>query len=136
MKMWKDKYIVGVEKIDEQHKELFSRVSEFLFSLRKEGEWEDKLAKLNETLEFMKSYVVIHFDDEEAYQKEINYPELIIHKELHDQFKHEVGIFVERFNDEGYNEVLVQEFAGKLLAWLINHVAVSDRKIVDFLKDH
>lgn len=132
--MWKDKYKIGVDKIDEQHKELFRRVSEFIFLLRSEVQWEDKVQKVKETLEFMQSYVVIHFRDEEAYQKEINYPELIIHKEIHDQFKHDMGIFEERFNDEGYNEVLVQKYASILLAWLIKHVVVSDGKIGDFVR--
>jgi hemerythrin len=109
--MWKDKYKIGVAKIDEQHEELFRRVSEFLFSLRREGNWEDKVPKVKETLEFMRRYVIIHFEDEEAYQEEVNYPERAIHKEIHDQFKHEVNIFAERFNKENYSEVLVQKFA-------------------------
>jgi hemerythrin len=134
--MWKDKYKIGVEKIDQQHKELFDRVSEFLFSLRREGNWEEKVPKVKETLEFMLSYVIIHFEDEEAYQKEINHPGLISHKEIHDQFKLEVGVFAEQFNKEGFDEVLVQKFAGILLAWLVNHVAVYDRKIVDLGRDH
>jgi hemerythrin len=132
--MWKDKYKIGVEKIDEQHEELFRRVSEFLFSLRGEGEWEDKVPKVKETLEFMCRYVVSHFEDEEAYQKEINYPELTIHKEIHDQFKQEVNRFAERFKEENYSEALVQKFASRLLAWLTNHVAVYDRKISDFVR--
>lgn len=134
--MWKDVYKIGIEKIDEQHKELFYRVSDFLFSLRKEGNSEDKLAKVKETLEFMQSYVVIHFDTEEAYQKEINYPELLAHKEIHNEFKHEVSIFAEQFNVNTYDEVQVQKFASMLLAWLIKHVIVSDRKIADFVREH
>ncbi|KUO75866.1 MAG: hemerythrin [Desulfosporosinus sp. BRH_c37] len=132
--MWKDTYKVGVEIIDEQHKELFRRISEFLFSLRNEGHWEDKLPKVKETLEFMQGYVVIHFEDEEEYQKKINYPELMIHKEIHDQFKREMITFSERFNDSDFDEVQVQKFARTLLAWLIKHVAGDDKKIADFIR--
>ena len=28
--MWKEKYRIGVDRIDEQHKELFDRVSNFI----------------------------------------------------------------------------------------------------------
>ena len=132
--MWKDKYKIGVEMIDEQHKELFCKASEFLFLLRKEGNWEDKLPKVKETLEFMQSYVVIHFKDEEAYQKAINYSELIAHKKIHDQFKIEVGLLAERLNVEGYEEALVQKFASILLAWLIKHVVACDSKIGAFVR--
>jgi len=134
--MWKDGYKIGIDKIDEQHKELFLRVTDFLFSLRKEGNSEDKLAKVKETLEFMQSYVVIHFDTEEAYQKEINYPELLAHKEIHNQFKQEVSTFTEQFNVKNYDEVQAQKFASMLLAWLIKHVIIYDRKIADFVREH
>jgi hemerythrin len=134
--MWKDKYIIGVEKIDEQHKELFCRVSGFLFLLRRNGNCEDTARKAQETLEFMQSYIVTHFEDEESYQKEINYLGLRMHKEIHEQIKYEVCIFAERFNDEGYSKDLVQKFASKLLAWMINHVGVCDREIAYFAKEN
>lgn len=132
--MWKDTYKVGVERIDEQHKELFRRISEFLFSIRNERLWEDKLPKVKETLEFMQGYVVIHFDDEEAYQKEINYPELMIHKEIHDQFKCKMSAFSEIFNNSDFDEAQVQKFASVLLTWLIKHVARDDKRIADFAR--
>lgn len=132
--MWKEKYRLGVPSIDEQHEELFRRVSEFVISLRKEGQWEDKLPKVKETLEFMQSYVITHFADEEAYQQSVNYPGFEKHKEIHDQFKAEVGEYAKRFEQEGFAEDTVQQFAGKLMAWLINHVAASDQKIADWVR--
>ena len=41
--MWKDKYKIGVELIDGQHRELFGRVSSFLQAVQGEGDWEVKL---------------------------------------------------------------------------------------------
>jgi len=136
IKMWKDRYKIGVEKIDEQHEEFFRIISEFLFLLRMEGNWEDKVPKVKETLEFTKKYCVIHCEEEESYQKEINYPELINHKKLHDQLKNEVDIFSDRFNNEGYNEVLVQKFSSKLLYWLMNHVGVCDKQMSYFSNEY
>ncbi|NLC77770.1 MAG: hemerythrin family protein [Clostridia bacterium] len=132
--MWKEKYRLGVDKIDEQHEELFRRVSEFVLALRKEGQWEAKLPKVKETMEFMQSYVVTHFNDEEAYQQSIDYTGFEQHREIHEQFKAEVGQFAERFEQEGFAEDLVQQFAGKLMAWLINHVAASDQKIAEYVR--
>lgn len=130
--IWKEKYKIGVQLIDEQHKELFKRVSEFLFSVRSEGGWEEKLAKIKDTLTFMQEYVIIHFNAEEAYQIQINYPGYLEHKRIHEQFKAEVVQYAERFAKQGYEEELVQEFAGKLLAWLINHVAATDQQIGEY----
>lgn len=132
--MWKEKYRIGVAKIDEQHEELFRRVSDFVVSLRQPGQWGSKLPKVKETMEFMQGYVIIHFDDEEAYQEEIQYPDKEQHRQIHENFKAEVGEFAKKFEEQNYPEDLVQQFAGKLMAWLINHVAVSDQKIADFVK--
>ncbi|MDF2923976.1 MAG: hemerythrin-like metal-binding protein [Paenibacillaceae bacterium] len=131
--MWKEKYNIGVELIDAQHKELFARVEEFVLALRSKESWDNKVEKVKETLDFMKQYVVIHFRDEEAYQKEICYPDCARHCETHAQFTAEVGEFIRLFEEQGFQEPLVQKFAGKLLAWLINHVGASDQKIADFL---
>ncbi len=127
--MWKEKYKIGVERIDQQHEELFRRVEDFIKSVRSEGEWELKQEKVKETLEFMSMYVVTHFADEEKYQQEIHYPGYEEHLQLHIRFKEEVGKYVARFNDTGFDEELVQEFGGKLMAWLIYHVAGADQKI-------
>lgn len=131
--MWKEKYRLGVDTIDEQHEELFRRVSEFVLALRQDGEWEDKLPKVKETLEFMQNYVIAHFADEEAYQKEIRYPDYEKHRQIHENFKEEVNAFAQKFEKEGFVEDTVQQFAGKLIAWLINHVAASDQQIADYV---
>ncbi|HQD42216.1 MAG TPA: hemerythrin family protein [Bacillota bacterium] len=130
--MWKEKYKIGVELIDGQHRELFRRVSDFVKTVQSEDKWDEKLSKVKETLEFMKAYVITHFDDEEAYQKEIGYPEYERHRQIHQRFKDEVQKYAEKFQEESYSEETVQEFGGKLMAWLINHVAGEDQKIGDF----
>ena len=81
--IWKEKYRVGVPLIDEQHEELFRRVTDFVETLRSAGEWEQKIPKVNETLAFMKDYVVTHFHDEEAYQQKIGYPGFEAHRKIH-----------------------------------------------------
>lgn len=130
--MWKEKYKIGVPAIDQQHQELFGRVEEFVVTLRTPGSWEDKLENVKATLEFMKGYVVVHFRAEEEYQRQVNYPRLAAHSKIHADFTEEVVEFEQKFASQGYEEELVQKFAGKLLAWLINHVAAEDQQIGDW----
>ncbi len=132
--IWKEKYKIGVPLIDEQHEELFRRVTEFVETLRSAGEWSHKVAKVNETLNFMKDYVVMHFHDEEAYQQEIEYPGMAEHRRIHNDMVQYVMNIAEQYEREGYKEELMQQFAGKLLAWLINHVAATDQKIAEYVK--
>ena len=62
--------------VDNQHRELFRRVDVFMQALRSSVPWDEKVQLVNETLEFMKSYVVEHFRDEETYQVRIGYPRI------------------------------------------------------------
>lgn len=130
--IWKEKYKVGVPIIDSQHEELFSRVSSFVETLRSSIPWEQKVEKVNETLEFMKGYVVTHFADEEAYQVEIGYPHFEDHQKIHKNMVAYVVSVSEEYEREGFKEELMQQFGGKLLAWLINHVVADDQKIAEY----
>lgn len=133
--LWKKEYSIGVEEIDIQHKELFRIVSEFLNILTKYGEKDEHIAKTEETLEFMKNYVVEHFESEEKLQIKIGYPEYASHKLLHDRMVKLVLNFEEQYNSQTNKERLIKEFAGTLLAWLVNHVVVADREIADYVRE-
>jgi len=132
--LWKDQYKLGVPLIDAQHKELFGRVEAFLQVLRSDDSWENKIPKINETLEFMKRYVVEHFHDEEEYQLSINYPGYEFHKRIHDGMVDYVQDVSRQFEQSTDNEHLMQQLGGRLLAWLINHVAAEDQRIADYAK--
>ncbi len=132
--IWKDKYELGVPIVDAQHRELFRRVDVFIETLRSAASWEEKVQKVNETLEFMKGYVVEHFQDEEEYQQKIAYPDYEAHKKIHDDMVAYVLQVSAEYEASGYNEQLMQQFAGKLLAWLIHHVAAEDQRIATYAK--
>jgi hemerythrin-like metal-binding domain len=132
--IWKDKYKIGVPQVDAQHEELFDRVTVFVDTLRSDRAWEEKVSKVNETLAFMKDYVVTHFQDEEAYQEAIGYPQFEEHKKKHNDMVAYVGEVSEQYEKDGFREIMMQQFAGKLVTWLVNHVVAEDQKIADFVR--
>ncbi len=132
--MWKETYKIGVDLIDTQHKELFHRVYDFIQSVQQKGEWEEKLAKVKDTLTFMQNYVVEHFEDEEEYQRKINYPHYEEHKAIHGRFREMINNYAKRFKQENYTQEIVQEFGGKLMTWLIMHVAATDQQIGAYVR--
>lgn len=132
--IWKDNYELGVPQVDAQHQELFKRVDSFMRALRSEDCWDEKIPKINETLEFMKRYVVEHFHDEEEFQRSINYPRYEAHKQIHADMVNYVLEVSKQFEQSNYDEHLMQQFGGRLLAWLINHVAAEDQRIADYAK--
>lgn len=130
--IWKEKYKIGVPLIDAQHEELFARVTTFVETLRSDKAWDEKVNSVNDTLGFMKDYVVTHFRDEEAYQEEIGYPGLDEHRKTHQDMVSYVGSISEQYEQNGYKEITMQQFAGKLVTWLVNHVVADDQKIADY----
>lgn len=132
--LWKESFRTDVELIDTQHQELFQRVTDFLQALKAEGQWAEKIERVKETSTFMQNYVVEHFSDEEVYQKEINYPAYEEHHILHEEFKADVFKYAKKMAEADYKEDIVQEFAGKLLTWLIYHVAREDQKIGEYVR--
>ncbi|MEI6100357.1 MAG: hemerythrin family protein [Eubacteriales bacterium] len=133
--IWKEKYRIGVPAIDAQHEELFSRVTVFMESLRSNVPWPEKMPLVNETLAFMKEYVITHFADEEAYQISVGYPGCMEHKKVHDDMVAYVAQTANEYVQAGCPEALMQQFAGKLLAWLINHVAAEDQRIASYAQE-
>lgn len=130
--LWKDKYELGVTLIDTQHKELFQRVEAFLKTLRETSSWEEKVSRVNETLEFMNEYVVEHFRAEETYQRKIGYPGYEEHRKIHAEMVRYVLQVTAQYKEKGFDQQLMQQFSGKLLAWLINHVAAEDQRIATY----
>ncbi|HIY22633.1 MAG TPA: bacteriohemerythrin [Candidatus Flavonifractor merdigallinarum] len=124
--MWKDSYRLGVERIDQQHMELF-RMTEDLVNAVKEGASVEVYQK---ALGFLKEYVIYHFRDEEAYQASIQYSGLEAHKEEHRQFTQTVVNYEKRLTECGFDEKTMKDLAGTVTAWLIYHVVDTDQKIV------
>lgn len=133
--MWKERYRIGVDLIDNQHKELFNRLSNFIQIVQNDTHWEDKMDDVKKTLDFMKEYVVYHFNDEERYQEEISYPELEEHREVHANFREAINEYVRTFEEGQFNEKKIKELAAKLMTWLIVHVCKMDQKIGEYVRE-
>ena len=131
--MWKENYRIGVEKIDAQHRALFQHITDFLQTIKEEGDWEAKIPKVMETSKFMQSYAIEHFNDEEAFQQSIHYEEYEKHHEIHENFKVDLANLAIKMEESHYSEDTAKEFGGKLMTWLIYHVTMEDQKIGAFV---
>ncbi|ADO77416.1 bacteriohemerythrin [Halanaerobium praevalens] len=131
--IWKKEYEIGVELVDKQHQELFKRLGNFIQTVRSDQEKSKKKAEIEKTLNFMGEYVVTHFDAEEALQKKYDYPDYDEHHKIHEDFKAEVAEFQAEYQANKYDDDFVMEFSGRLLTWLINHVASTDQSIGDYI---
>jgi len=119
---------VGVAKIDTQHKELVDRIN----ALTKMGTQSVNSDETKKTLDMLGSYVVKHFSDEEALQKQVNYPEYEAHKQLHKNFIGELDKLKKEFDQNGYSAKFTLEISNTVIKWIVSHIKGSDVKFGKF----
>ena len=124
--MWKESYRIGIESIDLQHIQLFNMVENLLEIIR--AEKSDIQHECNQAIDFLKDYVVRHFEDEEAYLASVNYEGIEAHKLIHRDFVNTVLNYEKKMKESGYDMADVKQFSGMLTTWLIYHVAGEDRR--------
>lgn len=124
--MWKDSYRLGVDRIDNQHIELFRMTDELVVAAR-DGAPVETCQKI---LSFLKDYVIYHFRDEEAYQASVGYQGIEAHKAEHRQFTKTVLDYEKQLEANGFSQKTMKDLAGNVTAWLIYHVVDTDQKIL------
>ena len=113
---WRDRFNIGVELIDHAHRQLFSIVQKIM-DLYVERH-EDKFACV-EGIKYFKAYALQHFAEEEAYMREIGYPDYLVHKKAHDKMRYETLPELERLlYDSDFSTEMVQRFIGVCTGWL------------------
>lgn len=120
---WQDNYCIGVEKIDQQHKELVKMVSRLQATLVR-GNINQEVAN---ALRFLVDYTKHHFADEEKFMESINYEELAHHKDLHKKLINDVVLVLTDIKKgKTVDPLALVDF---LISWLVNHVSYEDKKI-------
>lgn len=124
--MWRDDYKVFNNIIDKEHKELFNIALKALDYHNTNIKSHIKLT-IKELYDYMKK----HFEHEEQYMSEIDYPHINYHKTLHEDIINQMNDFIKEIN-----KMKLEEFEKKLIEymdiWLINHIIFEDRKIISY----
>ncbi len=134
---WDDRYSVGIETFDHQHKQLFEIINT-LFTYIKARNILKAASKgavnkkpLEETLNELLNYTKIHFNAEELEMLSHGYPGYEKHKKEHDEFASRVADFILRVNRG--EAVLTAEVLNSLVNWLDHHMYGTDKLYSPFL---
>ena len=122
-----NKYVIGVEHIDAEHRRLFEIVKEANEVLHNDF-MHDKYDQIINILEKLVEYTKVHFADEEAYMESINYDGLEAQKKAHAMFIEKVENINLEEVDENQDEYL-GGLLNFLLDWLVNHILKMDKLI-------
>lgn len=127
---WRDSLSIGVEKIDNQHKELLARFDRLLTACES-GQGIEELKRLQS---FLEEYVRTHFNDEEALQKLHRFPGYEEHRAQHVYFIDRIKALREEINLQGVLVHNVIETNHLLLKWFLNHISIVDSELGKFIR--
>ncbi|MDM8566641.1 bacteriohemerythrin, partial [Candidatus Halobeggiatoa sp. HSG11] len=127
---WVPELAIHNQTIDSQHKELFVRMKNLMLSIAKNQPDTETVEMIN----FLKSYVIVHFSTEERYMKQHNYPLYSIHKNQHEKFMENFKKIIKYYEYNGSNLYLTLRIKEELIEWFIQHINKQDRQLGVFLK--
>ncbi len=126
--VWQERYNLGVEIIDREHRKLFSIMNKL--AAYDENDEKSKWA-YQEGIKFFKGHAMKHFAEEEVYMASIGYEGYDMHRRLHDTFRKKTLPEIEKeLAMTDYSAEAVRHFLGVCAGWLIGHTLTEDRAIV------
>lgn len=130
---WTQDLAVGVEVIDNQHRELFAHINALLKAL------DDKKAKeeINALFTFLDSYIKNHFGIEQRYMGEyshLGYVDAEHHKAEHKGFVRDFSEFRVDLETVEPSAQFIAEFSRWITNWWIMHIQRVDKGLGAFLQ--
>ena len=119
----------GVAKIDDQHKELVDRLNEITAMGAKSVTKEET----QKTLDLLEQYIIKHFGDEEALQKQSGYPKYDWHKAQHQFFIDEFKKLEKEFAANGHSAKFTLDLNNSIVNWIVRHIKTVDVELGRFL---
>lgn len=124
---WDDSYSVNNDEIDKQHKEwidIYNKMHDSMMSR------ESSIDQTTEILQAMSNYAQNHFNYEEEYMREINFPDIVEHRRSHKDF--ESLIYSYSRDIEAGKMVLNTKVIKLIRNWLMEHITVEDKKYAGY----
>lgn len=128
---WTEGLSTGVEIIDDQHKELLSKMNDISHAI----EHNHSPDAISKTLDFMMEYTEYHFDTEDKKMVETEYPRIEYHRKMHNEFVDTLKKMTEEFLEDGATQELAESVNVFLFNWLVKHIKGVDGAFGNYLKE-
>lgn len=125
--VWEERYNIGVDVIDKEHRKLFGILNRLLtFS-----EQEDKSQWVcQEGIKYFKDHAMKHFSEEEVYMASIGYKGYGTHRRVHDNFRlNTLPALEKELKESNFSKDAVGHFLSVCTGWLVGHTLIEDRAI-------
>jgi hemerythrin-like metal-binding protein len=127
---WQNSYSVGIRLVDEQHIYLIRLTNQLFNGCMASGK-EKVTSTFLQTVHDTVEYTGYHFSTEEKIMLRVAYPDYLHHKDEHTDFVREVYSSLEEF--KAGRMLAPLQFVYFLRDWVLHHIAVSDKKLGNFL---
>ncbi len=125
--IWHERFNIGVELIDKEHRKLFSIINKLFAFTNQElkSQW-----ACQEVIKYFKDHALKHFAEEEAYMESIYYEGLETHKRIHNDFRKKILPALEKeLEQTDYCTESINHFLGVCAGWLLGHTLTEDQAI-------
>ncbi len=129
--VWSSSLELGIEEIDEQHRELFRR-GERLYHAMRQGE----PAGAELMLASFRDFVLSHFEFEERWMRRAEFPALDGHREQHRDFADRLHRVTGEYRRHGPTAAVADTLHVWLEAWLRDHIGGDDRMLGRWATTH
>ncbi|MGQ1786030.1 bacteriohemerythrin [Saccharicrinis sp. GN24d3] len=130
---WNYEFDVGDNKIDSQHLALFNNSVKLLNAI-KSGVGSSEIDNL---IAFLDNYVVHHFETEEKYLLDNNYPFIDHQKSQHLNFIKSFELLKSEIKSNIKSKTFIMfRIQTLLIDWIVNHTLKEDRHYAKYIKDN
>jgi hemerythrin len=126
---WDESYSVHNAEIDEQHKKwiaIYNNIHAVMIGPGSSSLNEITTNSLNE----MYDYARMHFQFEENYLAQLNYPNLIEHRRIHRDFENKIYMYIREI--KAGKTMLNTSLIKVIRNWLVEHILREDKKYATF----
>jgi hemerythrin len=128
---WTDDLDLGIDEIDEQHRELFRR-GQRLYHAMCSGQ----AAGAELMLSSFRDFVLSHFEFEERWMLRAEYPSRPAHRAAHRDFADRLHRVTCEYRRHGPTAEVAETLHVWLEAWLRDHIDGEDRKLGRWVTTH
>lgn len=121
---WKDAYSVGNETLDAQHRQIIGIINDLYEAIQQD----DDSKAIKPLLNRLVQYTTNHFQQEEKFLAEHEYPDFVYHKMLHDKMRRETLAW-----RDNADIVTGRDLLRFLKEWWCNHIQQEDKKYTPYL---
>ena len=128
---WSELFAVGIDLIDNQHRELVNLTNQLYKACTTSEETLSVLFK--DHLHSMVEYVRFHFTAELKLLERIKYPDYQEHKKQHDQLVIQILEAAKEF--EGGKKLVPNHFVRTLKDWVFGHIGIYDQQYAAYVRE-